>query len=187
MVCCTIPAFIWLGERRYIGELVVLLLAIGCYVNSIHGDFVHDDIFAIKDNQDLRPETPLTDLLVNDFWGTPMNSPKSHKSYRPLCVLTFRLNYLVSGLTPSHYHATNVFLHVVACLLVLYMSEEIVLRSRPLAVLTAALFAVHPVHTEAVRHNGSYRCMLINMTGLVFYSAGKPLPGLRSNILRAMT
>lgn len=40
--------------------------------------------------QDLRAETPLTDLWHHDFWGSRLSSNTSHKSYRPLTVLTFR-------------------------------------------------------------------------------------------------
>eukprot|EP01047_Picozoa_sp_COSAG01_P091823 COSAG01_NODE_23334_length_819_cov_0.929167_1_plen_195_part_10 len=32
-------------------------------------------------------------LLSDDFWGEPMASPNSHKSYRPLTVLSFRLSH----------------------------------------------------------------------------------------------
>jgi len=61
-----------------------------CYVNSLHGELVHDDIMAIVRNPDVRSDTPWTTLLTNDFWGKPLTDPTSHKSYRPLCVLTFR-------------------------------------------------------------------------------------------------
>lgn len=44
---------------------------------------------------------------------------QSHKSYRPLTVLTFRLNYLLHQLEPWGYHATNVLLHAAVCLLYL--------------------------------------------------------------------
>lgn len=40
--------------------------------------------------QDLRPATPLNNIWSNDFWGTNLSSNSSHKSYRPLTVLTFR-------------------------------------------------------------------------------------------------
>ena len=43
-----------------------------CYYNALHCDFVFDDVSAVKDNRDLRPHTPLSNLLYNDFWGTPM-------------------------------------------------------------------------------------------------------------------
>lgn len=40
--------------------------------------------------QDLRSDTPLGDLWHHDFWGSRLSSNTSHKSYRPLTVLTFR-------------------------------------------------------------------------------------------------
>lgn len=42
---------------------------------------------------------------------------QSHKSYRPLCVLTFRWNYLIHGLEPYGYHLVNILLHLVVSLL----------------------------------------------------------------------
>ena len=66
------------------------LIAVLCYLNSLNGDFVHDDVYAIKNNQDVTGKKPLLDLFSNDFWGRPMTSFKSHKSYRPITVLSFR-------------------------------------------------------------------------------------------------
>lgn len=42
------------------------------YYNALECGFVFDDVSAVKDNADIRPETPLSDLFVHDFWGTPM-------------------------------------------------------------------------------------------------------------------
>lgn len=70
--------------------LLPALAAVVCYGNSLWGDFVHDDVMAIRHNQDVRPDTPLRHLLVDDFWGKPMWDNTSHKSYRPLTVLSFR-------------------------------------------------------------------------------------------------
>lgn len=42
---------------------------------------------------------------------------QSHKSYRPLCVLTFRWNYFFHQLDPMGYHVVNVILHTVVSLL----------------------------------------------------------------------
>lgn len=68
----------------------VALVAVACYLNALGGDFVHDDIPAVVRNKDVLAQTPLTSLLNNDFWGTPMRDVNSHKSYRPLTTLTFR-------------------------------------------------------------------------------------------------
>lgn len=69
---------------------VVFVFAVACFMNSYQGDFVFDDSEAILSNNDLKPETPLSDLFVHDFWGSKLDSKTSHKSYRPLTVLTFR-------------------------------------------------------------------------------------------------
>ena len=66
---------------------------------------------AIVKNPDLLPSTPIWNLAANDFWGTPLTHSGSHKSYRPLCVLTFRLNYMMGGLEPWGYHLGNVLAH----------------------------------------------------------------------------
>ena len=52
--------------------MLVLLVAV-CYHNSLPCDFVFDDRAAVLENKDLRPETPITNLFWNDFWGTPMH------------------------------------------------------------------------------------------------------------------
>ncbi|CAG9091583.1 unnamed protein product [Plutella xylostella] len=44
-------------------------------------------------------------------------SEQSHKSYRPLTVLTFRWNYAVHGLQPAGYHLVNLLLHALVSLL----------------------------------------------------------------------
>lgn len=68
----------------------ISFVAIVCYLNGIHGDFVHDDIPAITQNKDVIAVNKITKTFLNDFWGTPMADTNSHKSYRPLTVLSFR-------------------------------------------------------------------------------------------------
>lgn len=128
--------------------LLLMGLVVGCYWNSLHCGFVFDDVSAILDNKDLRPSTPLRNLFLNDFWGTPMSEERSHKSYRPLTVLTFRMNYLWSELSAASYHLLNVLLHVLVCVLFLRVCRLFLDHRHSLV--AALLFAVHPIHTEAV-------------------------------------
>ena len=129
---------------------IVALTALACYINSLNYDLVHDDIFAIKDNMDIRPKTPVFQIFSNDFWGKPMSSNRSHKSYRPICTLTFRMNFAIHELRPFGYHLVNIILHCLVCVVYTYLCEEIVFKSTILAVIAGLLFAAHPVHTEAV-------------------------------------
>ena len=98
--------------------------------------------------RDLRPSSPLKNVFLNDFWGTPMSKEQSHKSYRPLCVLTFRLNYLLHSLHPLGYHLVNLAMH--CAVTILFFKVCLNLASRGVAGLAALLFAIHPIHTEAV-------------------------------------
>lgn len=137
-------------STKYFHISVISITSLLCYYNSIHCDFVFDDISAIKDNKDLRPDSSLRQIFLNDFWGTPMQKEQSHKSYRPLCVLTFRWNYFFHELNPMGYHAVNVFLHTIVCVM-FYNLCRIFLRANS-SFVAALLFAVHPIHSEAVRN-----------------------------------
>ena len=128
------------------------IIAIVLYSNTLDCGLCFDDVSAITNNEDLRPNTPWSALLFNDFWGTPMNQEGSHKSYRPLCVATFRLNYLFHELNPMGYHLVNILLHSVVCLGFVLICGLTVFAGNPVAQWVAGIsFTLHPVHTEAVR------------------------------------
>ncbi|KAL1140814.1 hypothetical protein AAG570_000742, partial [Ranatra chinensis] len=101
-----------------------------CFYSSLDGYFVFDDSEAIVNNADILLETPVINIFKNDFWGTRLTHNASHKSYRPLTVLSFRmataltLPIFVRLFNTHHYWKT------------------------PL--LSSLLFAAHPVHSEAV-------------------------------------
>lgn len=144
-------------------RLTVVLVSLACFARSYDGDFVFDDSEAIVNNKDLQAETPLGDLWHHDFWGSRLSSNTSHKSYRPLTVLTFRINYYLSGgFHPLGFHVVNILLHCVVSVLlldvfsVLFGGLQFTSRGRRLnlapraSLLAALLFSAHPVHTECV-------------------------------------
>ena len=114
---------------------------------------------------------PWSNLLQNDFWGTPMDIEGSHKSYRPLTVATFRLNYMLHELEPLGYHLVNVLLHSAVCYLYVLLCGVVFSEVWP-ALIAGLLFAVHPIHTEAVSNN--------NHTLFIAHSLPLPLSGCRS-------
>ncbi|XP_056912055.1 protein O-mannosyl-transferase TMTC1 isoform X5 [Takifugu flavidus] len=133
------------------GRYVVLAsLCALCYSNSVHGELVHDDVWAIVNNPDVRADSSLRKIFSDDFWGKPMSDNTSHKSYRPLCILTFKLNVLLHGMNPFYFHVTNLLLHCAVTCLLMYTCECCVFEDGLLAFVTALIFAVHPIHTEAV-------------------------------------
>ncbi|XP_067143429.1 protein O-mannosyl-transferase TMTC4 isoform X1 [Centruroides vittatus] len=137
--------------------VIIFTLALACFINSIYGNFVFDDSEAIVNNNDLKLETPLSNIFKNDFWGTKLTHNNSHKSYRPLTVLTFRINnFLSGGLHPVSFHLVNVVLYGIVCILTFYVICSVFIgifkhHNAPKAsFICALLFTVHPVHTESV-------------------------------------
>ena len=119
------------------------------FLNSLGLQLCFDDTAAIKDNADLRPNVSWFNLLRNDFWGTEISHRDSHKSYRPLTVATFRLNYMLHELEPLGYHLVNVLLHSAVVYLYVLLCGVVFSEVWP-ALIAGLLFAVHPIHTEAV-------------------------------------
>ena len=119
------------------------------FCNTLDLGFSYDDENAIENNQDVLPKVSWLNLLQNDYWGTPLSSPTSHKLYCPLTVATFRVNYMWHELQPLGYHLVNVLLHSAVCYLYVLLCGVVFSEVWP-ALIAGLLFAVHPIHTEAV-------------------------------------
>lgn len=134
----------------------ILLTAVSfvVYLNSLSCDFVFDDHSAIISNSDLKPnETRIIDLFIHDYWGSPIDLEMSHKSYRPLTVLTFRFNFMIHELSPAGYHLVNVCLHSFAVTLFYRVSKCLIFttdKTSTYSMIGSIMFAIHPIHTEAV-------------------------------------
>jgi hypothetical protein len=88
---------VWGSPSRF---LLPIILVCVIFWGNRNGPFVFDDTSAIKDNADVSTN-PIGAMWENNFWGDAMASPRArHFSYRPLTVLTFRLNYMLHGLEP---------------------------------------------------------------------------------------
>ncbi len=130
---------------RQVG-VVIVALSLLAYANTLANGFAYDDISIVQTNPYITDWRQIPWLFTKGYW--------SHKSggvgnYRPLTIITFTLEYAFWGLAPLGYHLTNVLLHaanvaLLFCLLRCY-------RVAPgIAGMAALVFAVHPVHTEAV-------------------------------------
>jgi len=76
-----------------IASVIVFVAGVISFANSYNGEFVFDDAEALINNKDVCTGTDavsLSDVFLHDFWGSQLTSSTSHKSYRPLTVLTFR-------------------------------------------------------------------------------------------------
>jgi protein O-mannosyl-transferase len=115
--------------------VTLILLCIGLYANSLGNGFVWDDWLAR-----LHSSTKSLSYIPHFFLGsTPY----------PLSATWQTLNFSFWGEGALGFHATNILLHSWVTVLVFFLFRSL-LGSGPVPFWTAFLFAIHPVHTEAV-------------------------------------
>lgn len=69
--------------------------------------------------------------------------------YQPLPVLTFAINYAITGMDPVPIHLMNVVMHLINIWLVFKFISELT-EKKNIALIVAFLFALHPMNVEAV-------------------------------------
>jgi len=121
------------------GLLVVTALA---FLPTFGADFIRwDDQYYVEENTLLRDVNGLKKI-----WN-----PLTHatQQYYPLTFSSYWLEYRLWGLDARGYHATNVGLHLINVLLVLFVVRSFGMARR-VAVAVAAVFALHPVQVASV-------------------------------------
>ncbi|HKQ96450.1 MAG TPA: DUF1736 domain-containing protein, partial [Candidatus Polarisedimenticolia bacterium] len=108
--------------------------------------FVFDDRGVIVDNPLMQDLARLPRLLASPWW---VGRVQDAGLWRPLTSLTFALDRAVAGLEPAWFHLVNVGWHAVVTGLLTLLALDLGAGVAG-ALLAGGLFAVHPVHTEAV-------------------------------------
>lgn len=124
--------------------ILLVLVSVCAFLNSLHGGFVYDDIGVIEDNYFIRSLHNVSKIFNRDYFHL-----SNELSYRPVVTLSYFLDYAVWGINPFGYHLTNVILHAINSVL-LYSLLLWLIRMRSIALLSAVLFSIHPCVTEAV-------------------------------------
>ncbi len=133
--------------RRQVGmyPLIILLLSIVVYANTLQNAFVYDDFREVLENSVVH------EFHFGDFWRIYLSMPDhSPPPARPIPLITYALNYAIGGLNPFGYHLVNVFLHGCVSLLIYGITVTLFPRGYRLAFIAAVFFACHPIHTDVV-------------------------------------
>jgi tetratricopeptide (TPR) repeat protein len=143
---------------------LVAALAGLAYANTLGHQFTLDDLLIITENASIRDLRNVPGLFLTHYWAGQPQSP-SQGLYRPLTVSTYALNYAMRGLNPTGYHVVNVLLHALATALLFRLLARLFGPGFAPAA-AAVLFAVHPIHTEAVA-NIAGRAELLAFVGIM--------------------
>jgi tetratricopeptide (TPR) repeat protein len=123
----------------------ILLATVIVYLPSLRNALTNWD-----DNQYL-----LNNPLVNQLSFQTLASlfkPTTYVlgNYHPLTLLTYALEWHFAGANPFVYHVTSLLLHLASTLLVCRVVLALTAGNARSALVTAALFALHPMHVESV-------------------------------------
>lgn len=130
----------WISHPR----LLVLFVAAAAYANALGNGFAYDDNHVVAMNP-VVTQAQWGEALMGPYW---QGARPGSGLYRPVSVTSFVAEWHAWGGSPLGFHAVNLLVHVAVCLLVLALLVRFVPRTP--AVVGALLFAVHPVHVEAV-------------------------------------
>ena len=123
------------------------VIAAAAYVNTLGNGYALDDVDIVRDNPNLRSVANVPLLFATPYW--PDGSGTDSGLYRPVTLSTFAVDRAVFGSDPAGAHGVNVALHALVSILAWFAARRVGTRYGT-ALLAALLFAVHPIHAEAV-------------------------------------
>jgi Tfp pilus assembly protein PilF len=151
--------------------LPVALLVIVCvvvYFNSLFNGFVFDDRGTIVENKYI---VNLIENLPSFFNSSYFKIAELEESYRPVATFSYHLLYAIFELNPFGYHLGSLILHILNVILV-YALMNLVQNNKTSSLVSALLFACHPVLTEAVNgisFNEDLLATLFFLLSFIFY------------------
>ena len=130
-------------ERR--AAWIAAAVAFAVFLPSVMNGWSGDDTLMIEANGVVHGAGSSLRAWFETYWRYPFSSAGL---YRPLTILSYGIDWSLFGGDPWWFHLVNVLLHATVTLLVVLVVAQWL---QPGAALAAGLvFAVHPVHVEAV-------------------------------------
>ena len=146
------------------------LIGVFLYIFNLHNPLFWDDADWIVNNFSVHA---LTWANVKFIFSHDVLAGIGQVSnyYRPFLFLTFMANWLVSGSNPVSYHVISDGIHILNACLIFYLTARW-FNSQRVAFLTALLFLIHPLQTEAAAYisgRGDPLSIFFILTGIVLY------------------
>lgn len=130
--------------RRITFGLLVAVAAIASSVTTLGNQFAQDDVALVVEDGRVRDSSRWDEYLNEAYWPAPLQ----RDLYRPLTSLLIAAEWRAGGGAPVTFKVMQVTLYAASAIAVLALLLR--LTSPAPALAGALLFAVHPVHVEAV-------------------------------------
>ena len=128
---------------RY-GTLIIALLAVAASITGIRNTFAYDDLAVIVEDTRFRSFQDIWQVFTHTYWMPQYGG----SLYRPLTTLGFALQWMAGGGSPLPFHLVSIVLYAAVSVAVFGFARH--LFDDTSALVAAAIFAVHPLHVEAV-------------------------------------
>ena len=125
---------------------LLILATFFVYSTSLRGPFIWDDVHFVQKNPAVRSVEKVPEYFTSKetFYGLG-----EFYIYRPLRNISYLIDYALHGAEPFGYRLANLLLHLQNILMVACLAR-LLTASWSVSIISAALFAFHPVQTEAV-------------------------------------
>lgn len=150
-------------RRAAFAGAAVGALALLAYANTLGHGFVWDDPIS------LERWLPALPTAWSAFFPPPGIPQFPPDYYRPLQLLSYRLDRAIGGGAPWAFHLSLVLAHACATVLVFAAGLRLFERvpaGRWAAAIAAALFAAHPIHSESVAWMAARPDVMVAVLGL---------------------
>ena len=131
-------------NQRWVPAAVVVGLALAVSIAGITNQFAQDDFGIILKNAAVHDLRHGLRFFAEPYWPAPLPP----ELYRPLALLWYAVQWAIGGGSPLIFRIVSYLLYAAACLTMLRLARVALPAVAAFGV--AALFAVHPVHVEAV-------------------------------------
>ncbi|MCD6460365.1 tetratricopeptide repeat protein [bacterium] len=131
-------------QKKYVPFLLLILIGVIAYTNSLFNSIAYDDVSVLKDNSFITSFKNIPDFFNHSYF-----EKAQEKSYRPVITLTYMADYFLWKKIPFGYHLTNLIFHLLT-VIVMYLLGLRLLKNKTAVLIGAILFAVHPALTESV-------------------------------------
>jgi len=158
----------FLFRNRILASFILALLVILVYANALSSEFVWDDQTIVVRNEAIRSFDNIPYVFSNEFCE---KVSYNGNIYRPTQEFSYMADYFLWALEPFGFHLTSVLFHAAAVIALFYLVWGIS-RSGMVSFAASALFAVHPLNTEAVAYisgRSDSICFLFVALSFLFY------------------
>ncbi|MBS1877147.1 MAG: tetratricopeptide repeat protein [Acidobacteria bacterium] len=158
---------------QWLPEASLAALAAAVFLNSLAGGFITDDKLQLAANPLVTDPARWTGAFTSGVWDF-----LGYKSnyYRPLQILIYSAVYHTLGPGPAAFHLLMLALHALNTVLAFRLARRLLDNPRA-AWIAGAIFALHPIHTEAVNWIAALPDVLVTtlaLAGLTAFAAGRP-------------